>query len=34
MKTVEDHTMDFSNKLDRLIKDVAHRFKDYTKFNV
>ena len=34
MKTIDEHTTDFSNKIDRLVKDVAHRFKDYTKFNI
>ena len=29
-KVVDDHTIYFNNTMDRLIKDIAYRFKDYT----
>ena len=29
-QVVNDHATIFSNKIDRLVKDVAHRFKNFT----
>ena len=30
-KCVDDFTFDFNNRIDRLLKDVAHRFSNFTK---
>jgi len=32
-KQVREYTLGFSNKIDRLIKDVALRFGDFSKIN-
>ena len=32
-KVVDDYSFGFSNKIDRLIKDVTYRFKHYTQVN-
>ena len=31
-KTVDNYTLSFTNKIDRLIKDFGLRFSDFTKF--
>ena len=30
-KNLDDFTFEFNNKIDRLLKDVAHRFSNFTK---
>lgn len=33
-KWVTDFTFEFNHKIDRMIKDIAHRFSNYTQANV